>query len=113
MREEGRAVGLLKIKMFRPFPLEELKEALGGVRKVAVIDRNLSPGVGGIFAQEIRAALSEDGAPPRLFGFVTGLGGRDITPELISQAIRYSLEREEPEGRVLWLGMRGEKEVIL
>jgi len=113
MREEGRAVGLLKLRMFRPFPSEELREVLGGVRKVAVIDRNLSPGVGGIFAQEIRAALSEDGASPRLFGFVTGLGGRDIIPELISQAIRYSLEREEPEGRVLWLGMRGEKEVIL
>ncbi len=57
LRAEGQKVGILKIKLFRPFPAALVRKLLGPVRKVAVIDRNFSFGATGIFAQELRAAL--------------------------------------------------------
>ena len=106
MTEEGKDVGGLKVKMIRPFPCEEIKEAIRGVEKVAVIDRNLSLGVGGILAQELRACLYHQEKKPPVFGFVAGLGGRDITPEVIEEAIEYTLRRSRPESDLLWLGLK-------
>ena len=61
-RAAGEKVGLVKVKMFRPFPTDELRGLLGGVDRVAVLDRNISPGHGGIFAEETRSALYD--VPP-------------------------------------------------
>ena len=71
-------MGLIKVKMFRPFPTELLRNVLAGVSRVAVLDRNISPGHGGIFAEEIRSALFDLPLDdrPLLFGYVLGLGGR-------------------------------------
>jgi pyruvate ferredoxin oxidoreductase alpha subunit len=104
-REQIR-VGLLKIKMFRPFPTEMIREVLGGVRKVAVLDRGLSFGHSGFFAQEIRSAFCNEEERPKIFGFVTGLGGRDVTPELIREMITYTLTHDCPEEDVIWVGLR-------
>lgn len=106
-RDRGEAVGLVKVKMFRPFPTDALREALRGAARVAVLDRNISPGHGGIFAEEIRSALY-DVAPadrPRLFGYVLGLGGRDVTPAVIGAIVDRSLEAAEPEREDLWVGV--------
>jgi len=107
-RRRGVKVGLLKIRTFRPFPFEEVRKALAPVPKVAVIDRNLSPGHGGIFFQEVKSALFNalDGVRPKLFGFIAGLGGRDITPETLSQIIDYTLQHEEPKSDILWAGVK-------
>ena len=79
-RADGRRVGLLRLRVVRPFPAAELAAALSGRRAVGVIDQNLSPGVGGIFYQELAAALySVPDRPPVLRSFVTGLGGKDIS----------------------------------
>lgn len=88
-RARGERVGLVKVKMFRPFPTEALREALAGVPTVAVLDRNISPGHGGIFAEELRSALYdlEASKRPRVFGFVIGLGGRDVTPAVIEECL--------------------------
>jgi pyruvate/2-oxoacid:ferredoxin oxidoreductase alpha subunit len=88
-RARGEKVGLLKIKMFRPFPTAALRQALAGVPRVAVLDRNLSPGHGGIFAEELRAALYDvaDWLRPRVDGYVIGLGGRDVTPAVIDECL--------------------------
>ncbi|RLB05261.1 MAG: pyruvate ferredoxin oxidoreductase [Deltaproteobacteria bacterium] len=107
LRQKGQRVGLLKIKMFRPFPVQEVRAHLKGVQKVAVIDRNISFGCGGIFAQEIKAALCDQGERPQVFSFVTGLGGRDITPSVISEVIEYTRRNDRPEKEVIWVGMRG------
>jgi pyruvate/2-oxoacid:ferredoxin oxidoreductase alpha subunit len=96
----------MKIKRFRPFPVEEIYEAIRGARKIAVIDRNLSAGVGGIFAQELRASLYSREEKPPVFGFVSGLGGRDITPERIEEAIQYTMDHDRPDGDILWLGLK-------
>jgi pyruvate/2-oxoacid:ferredoxin oxidoreductase alpha subunit len=104
--EKGIKVAGMKIKRFRPFPFEEIFEGIKGARKLAVIDRNLSAGVGGIFAQELKASLYSREERPQVFGFISGLGGRDITPELIEEAIQYTVGHPRPEEEILWLGLK-------
>jgi pyruvate/2-oxoacid:ferredoxin oxidoreductase alpha subunit len=107
LRDRGEAVGLVKVKMFRPFPTDLLREALAPARRVAVLDRNISPGHGGIFAEEIRSALY-DLAPerrPALYGYVVGLGGRDVTPELIHDIVEQTRTAGAPEKEDIWLGV--------
>ena len=104
--EKGYSVAGIKIKRFRPFPSEEIYEEIKGAKKLAVIDRNLSAGVGGIFAQELRASLYSREEKPQVFGFISGLGGRDITPELIEEGIQYTVEHPRPEEEILWLGLK-------
>ena len=105
--EDGIKVGLLKVKMFRPFPMEEIKRVLKGVEKVGVIDRNISFGHGGIFAQEIRSTFCNEDKRPMVFGFVMGLGGRDVTPETIEEAIHVTLENSRPKEETHWIGLKG------
>ena len=106
-RANGEKVGLVKVKMFRPFPTEAIRRLLGGVPRVAVLDRNLSPGRGGIFAEEIRAALYDVAAEdrPLLFGYVLGLGGRDVTPETIDEVIERTRTAARPEREDIWVGV--------
>jgi len=104
--QKGVSVAGLKIKRFRPFPIGEICNVIKGTKKLAIIDRNLSAGVGGIFAQELRAALYSREEKPQVFGFISGLGGRDITPELIEEAIQYTMDHPRPEEEILWLGLK-------
>ncbi|MFH1863207.1 MAG: pyruvate ferredoxin oxidoreductase, partial [bacterium] len=73
-RDRGEAVGLLKIRTFRPFPIDLVRAALRGVPKVGVVDRNICPGFGGIFAQEIKASMYdvEERSRPNIYGFIVG-----------------------------------------
>jgi pyruvate/2-oxoacid:ferredoxin oxidoreductase alpha subunit len=108
LRDRGEAVGLVKIKMFRPFPTDLLRESLAGAERVAVLDRNISPGHGGIFAEETRSALY-DLAPenrPELYGYVLGLGGRDVTPEVIRDIVGQTRFAGRPERADLWVGVK-------
>lgn len=93
----SQKIGLLKIKMFRPFPTETIREILKDVRKVAVIDRDTSLGAGGIFCQEIKSALYPSQSKPQVFGFIDGLGGRDVKPENIKWVIDYTLNHPFPD----------------
>jgi pyruvate ferredoxin oxidoreductase alpha subunit len=108
LREEGRPVGLVKVKMFRPFPTDEMRALLAGVDRVAVLDRNISPGHGGIFAEETRSALYDlpDEDRPTLFGYVLGLGGRDVTPDVVQEIVDRTVEAERPEREDLWVGVQ-------
>jgi pyruvate/2-oxoacid:ferredoxin oxidoreductase alpha subunit len=106
-RDDGERVGLLKVKMFRPFPTDALRERLRAADRVAVLDRNVSPGHGGIFAEEIRSALY-DVPPddrPTLFGYVLGLGGRDVTPGTIDEIIERTRTADAPSREDLWVGL--------
>ncbi len=105
LRERGEKVGLLKMRFFRPFPAEDVKEVLLSADKVAVIDRNISYGAGGIFFQEIKSILYNEKKRPPVFGFITGLGGRDVTPDILKEIIEYTETHEMPEGNILWRGV--------
>ncbi|MEE9122327.1 MAG: pyruvate ferredoxin oxidoreductase [Syntrophobacteria bacterium] len=106
LREKGEKVGLLKIKLFRPFPVNMLRERTASASKVAVIDRNFSFGASGIFAQEVKAALCNLEARPLVYGYVAGLGGRDITPEVIEDIYWRTKNSTAPKGESLWVGLR-------
>ena len=80
MRDEGQDVGLLKLRLWRPFPFEELRETVNGAQTLIVVDRALSfGGPGGPAFSEIRSALYGEKNRPKIIGFVGGLGGRDLT----------------------------------
>jgi pyruvate/2-oxoacid:ferredoxin oxidoreductase alpha subunit len=92
LRDAGEAVGLLKLRLLRPLPVQALRVALEGVPDVVVLDRNHSPGLGGIVRQELRAALYGVAAPPRIHGFLAGVGGVNVPPEAIAQLVRGALQ---------------------
>ncbi len=83
LRNEGWRVGLLRPRLLRPFPDDEIRRCLGQCRAVAVIDQNISLGKGGVLFPEIASALYGPTAP-LLLSFIGGLGGRDLpVPELV------------------------------
>jgi len=112
LRNGGYKVGLVKLKMFRPFPKELVRNALTGRKKVAVIERDISVGQCGIFYQETNWAMNGKMGDKSvgLYGFVSGLGGADITPELIKKAILFTINEDPPDDDVIWLGLP-EKEI--
>jgi pyruvate ferredoxin oxidoreductase alpha subunit len=85
MREKGKKVGLLKIRVFRPFPSEEIAQALSGVQRVAVLDKNISLGAKGAVVLEIRDALYGSKVPVK--GYILGLGGRDVRKKDINEIV--------------------------
>jgi pyruvate ferredoxin oxidoreductase alpha subunit len=86
MRAAGKKVGLLKIRVFRPFPSEEIAKALAKVKRVAVLDKNISLGSkGGATVIEIRDAMYGSTTPVK--GYVLGLGGRDIRKKDIKEIV--------------------------
>jgi len=106
LRERGEKAGLLKIRLFRPFPAALLREKLGCAKKVAVVDRNCSFGAGGIFAQELRAALCNLDPRPLIYGYIAGIGGRDVTPEVLDEIYQRTKETDRPEGEGIWIGLK-------
>jgi pyruvate ferredoxin oxidoreductase alpha subunit len=86
LRAKGEKVGLLKMRAFRPFPYQAVRQVLSGARAVGVLDRSHSFGAqGGPVSIEIRAALYDHATVP-VKGYIYGLGGRDISGEHIQMA---------------------------
>ncbi|MEE8265352.1 MAG: hypothetical protein V3R62_03330, partial [Acidiferrobacterales bacterium] len=84
MREQGKKVGFVRVRWFRPFPTIELQDALSGVQAVGVIDRDYSFGssfFSGVLANELRAALYPMANRPGIVSFIAGLGGREVSTD--------------------------------
>ncbi|HOJ52534.1 MAG TPA: transketolase C-terminal domain-containing protein [Syntrophales bacterium] len=105
MRKAGKKVGLIKIKLWRPFPVEEFKAAVRGCKTIAVMDRALSfGGAGGPVATELKSLFYHDKDRPRIADFIMGLGGRDVRVEdFITMAERAS---EKEDDTYEFLGVR-------
>jgi pyruvate ferredoxin oxidoreductase alpha subunit len=88
-RARGARIGLLKLRVFRPWPGEELAQRLAGFKTVAVFDRalTLAGGWGGPLAREVAATLYGQTHRPRLVNYVYGLGGRDLTLSMVDRAL--------------------------
>jgi len=102
LRGEGLKVGLLKLRVFRPFPAQELADALRHLEAIAVMDRSISFGAmnnAGPLFLELAAALALHGVRVPLADYVFGLGGRDIRPGEIESVYRDML-RAAQSGRV-------------
>jgi len=106
LRSQGERVGLLKVKLFRPFPVDLIRQNLTSAKKIAVIDRNFSFGASGIFAQEIRAALCNTHKHPPVFGYIAGLGGRDVTEDVLEEIYWNTKNNEVPEKESIWMGLQ-------
>jgi pyruvate ferredoxin oxidoreductase alpha subunit len=110
LRQEGVKAGLLRLRTFRPFPVEEVRSALGSVKAVAVMDKSLSfGGNGGAVFHEVRSALYDAVSRPLIVNFIYGLGGRDAKPvELrrIFENLQRVLRSGHVEQTVNYLGLR-------
>lgn len=104
-RAAGVAVGLARIRLFRPFPADELRRVLAAADRVVVFDRNISFGSGGIMASELRAALCDRALPP-VHSYVGGLGGRDVTPSTLRSAIDHAIAQDGPPEGMFWVGLK-------
>ncbi len=107
LRDTGFAIGLLRPRLMRPFPAQIFQQLLACKKGVAVIDQNLSMGMGGVLHSELAASLyGQAHAPPLLMSYIGGLGGRDISSEEffeIASELRLSAEQgKTPPPRLLY-----------
>jgi pyruvate/2-oxoacid:ferredoxin oxidoreductase alpha subunit len=102
LREAGDAVGLLKVRLFRPLPLQMLRERLAGVPEVIVLDRNHSPGAGGVLHRELLGALYGLAGGPRVHGYLAGVGGVNVPPDRIVEFVRQA-RGAEPQPESVWI----------
>jgi pyruvate ferredoxin oxidoreductase alpha subunit len=109
MREGGKSVGLVKIRLWRPFPFDDLKKAIIAAKQLVLIDRAMSVGACGPVAAEVKAALYGKDQRPSIYNFVAGISGRDVTPsDFIKMVDKAEIEIEEgnKEGYEIY-GVRG------
>ncbi len=108
LRKEGVPVGLVKLRLWRPFPFEELKEAVKGAKRLIVTDRAVSfGGPGGPVASEVRSAFYNDKDRPNIYSYIIGLGGRDVRIEDFKDIILKSIKmkKQDPEN-IVFYGVR-------
>jgi pyruvate ferredoxin oxidoreductase alpha subunit len=110
LREQGKKVGVLKIWLYRPFPIDEVKAALKNTKAVAVFDRAISFGAQyGAVCSDVVSALHTADKAPKTFNVVFGLGGRDIKPEDIELVFNQALETAKTgvvKEETMFLGVR-------
>jgi len=109
MRAEGEDIGLIRLRLWRPFPFEELRQAVRNAETIIVLDRALSfGGPGGAVCSEIRSALYNEDQKPKIVNFVAGLGGRDITVAGFENIVKKGkkIAREGSEQEFEMFGVR-------
>lgn len=94
LRQKGEKVGILKIRSFRPFPKEKIREVCGDVKEMIVLEKAISFGLGGVLQEELRSTFYKKKNQPTISGFVLGLGGRDIPPSTLIKIYEVSKGRE-------------------
>jgi pyruvate ferredoxin oxidoreductase alpha subunit len=92
LREQGHRAGALAVRCFRPWPLDEVRAALGTARRVVVVEKAFAVGAGGIVGQNVRLALDGVAAAPRVHDVIAGLGGRPITSASLHRIVADALE---------------------
>jgi 2-oxoisovalerate ferredoxin oxidoreductase alpha subunit len=107
MRARGKRVGLVKLRMFRPFPAGEFLALAGEVDRIGVFDRSFTFGAAGAAATEIAATMYRSPKRPLLRGFVGGLGGRDVTPEGLESMFESLLRGQGDD--VEWVGLKADE----
>jgi pyruvate ferredoxin oxidoreductase alpha subunit len=111
LRKEGVKVGVANLRVFRPFPEEEIAAAIGGARTLLVLDRDIGYGTAGMVYPDVTRTFYHREQRPEILNFIIGLGGKDITPETIERCVE--LGREGYRGKtVFWPDARGPEEGI-
>ena len=108
LRAEGIKVGVMGLRVYRPFPDEAVAAALQGKKGVIVFEKALSYGYEGALASDLKAALYDrlaaTGALPRVRGFIAGIGGRDIRTAELTSSLRSAIQETTHTGP-LWIGL--------
>jgi len=110
-RSKGEKIGMIKLRVFRPFPAEEVIEALGSAKAVGVIEKDVSLGSSGGVFLDVTSAMSGAGIALPTINFICGLAGRDISPEDLNYAINEIVAASKSgkvKKRVQWLGLKKE-----
>lgn len=102
LRAAGRDVGLVKVRLFRPLPGAVLRALLARADDIVVLDRNFSPGVGGVLHQELRSTLYGMEVAPRVHGFLAGVGGVNVPPGKIIEFVDRALAAGKPAVESIW-----------
>ena len=110
-REAGEKIGLVKLKMYRPFPELALREVCQSATKLAVLDRNYAAGAGGVFWQDTRAAFQGHREDLLIQNYITGLCGGDVTPAVIDDILADVTSRSEV-GDPVWMGIETGEETL-
>ena len=112
LREQGKKVGFVRLRWFRPFPANDLAKLLSRFKAVGVVDRDFSfgsPFLSGVVATEVRTALYPGKGPkPPVLGFICGLGGREVTVEDIEKMTDITFDAAQGKDVPLtqWIGLR-------
>jgi pyruvate ferredoxin oxidoreductase alpha subunit len=110
LRADGFNVGLLRLRTFRPFPVEEIRSALENVKVVGVMDKSMSfGGNGGAVYHEIRHALYDAKTHPKIIDYIYGLGGRDSSPKELRRIYEELLRISKSgvvEKQITYFGLR-------
>jgi len=106
MRADGKRIGLVKLKCYRPFPVDEIRGLAERYHAIGVVDRNVSLGGGGNVFNEIRSAVYDMEDRPRVLGFHTGMAGEEVTPAIIRKMGEKTLKAVEGpmSPTVEWVG---------
>ena len=110
MREDGVKIGLIKLRVFRPFPQEELREIACHLKMIVTIDKNVSLGMSGIVYSELATSLYGLESKPLLLDYIAGLGGRFIFQEDLEKMIKDAfgiLGKGTLKDPIRWYGVRG------
>jgi pyruvate/2-oxoacid:ferredoxin oxidoreductase alpha subunit len=105
LRKKGKKVGNLRMRLLRPFPFADVREHLKNAKKVVIVDRNISYGYHGIWAQEVKSALYGHSKVP-VFNFIAGLGGRDIFPETFFDIVNKVKKMKRPDQELYWVEVK-------
>ena len=109
LRREGLKIGSARIRVFRPFPTEEIRKLAENTQMFTVIDRAASLGMEGPLATETKASLYNREDKPLIAGFIAGLGGRDVTFKTVEKIAKKSLEwmkKGKVEKETSWVDVR-------
>lgn len=109
MRDKGQKAGLARIRLWRPFPGPEFRKAAGKAKILAVVDRCLPPGaICGPVGAELRSLFYKVPGAPKIFNFIAGLGGRDVTVERFEEMVDKSMvfARKRPKELYEVIGVR-------
>jgi len=107
LRSQGKKVGLARLRVFRPFPIDEIRELGARISILGVLDRNHSLGARGATFHEVASALYNQDRRPFLKSYVGGLGGRDLTPKILKDIFLDLLRARETREELKWPTLKG------
>jgi pyruvate ferredoxin oxidoreductase alpha subunit len=100
-KDEVGGARIIKLRAFRPFPARALRDAVKGLDKLVVIDRAISPGMGGVLGTEVSAVLSTLDKAPKVYNYALGLGGRDIPETMYRDLLKTIEDKKAPRFAIL------------